>query len=142
MKTLILLSCIFFSLNSLSQDKFLETEKDVESFCQDVTELFMKSKISRMVRLLKPYWPINEDEIEQFTEQTTQMVDLMGERYGEPFSYSFIRDERILDFALKKTYFLRFDNIAIRIIFTFYKNPKGWIVNGFKWDDDFEEEFR
>jgi hypothetical protein len=29
----------------------------------------------------------------------------------------------------------------IRILFTYYKNNDGWILNTFKYDDEFEELF-
>jgi hypothetical protein len=28
------------------------------------------------------------------------------------------------------------------VIYTYYKNNSGWILNEFKWDDSFAEEFK
>jgi hypothetical protein len=48
----------------------------------------------------------------------------------------------IADFSIRETYIIRFENTAIRVIYTYYKNNSGWILNEFKWDDSFAEEFK
>jgi len=36
---------------------------------------------------------------------------------------------------------IRYEYTAIRVKIIYYQNKDGWIVNSFKWDDTFSEEF-
>ena len=40
-----------------------------------------------------------------------------------------------------ETYLIRDEYTAIRVKIIYYQNKDGWIVNSFKWDDTFSEEF-
>lgn len=42
----------------------------------------------------------------------------------------------------REAYLVKYKYTAIRWIVTYYKNSKGWPVNAFKWDSDFDEEFK
>ena len=54
----------------------------------------------------------------------------------------YFEEQNIQDTAFRETYLLKFENTALRLIFTYYKNSKGWIINAFKWDDNYDEEFK
>ena len=69
-------------------------------------------------------------------------MNLLQARFGKTENVVKVNEEVIKDFAVKETYILKFENSAIRLIFTYYKNNSGWIINAFKWDDSFSEEFR
>jgi hypothetical protein len=73
--------------------------------------------------------------------KTIKYLNLIEERFGAPIGSLKVKNETISDVATRETYLIRYENTAIRLIFTYYKNDKGWIVNAFKWDDSFGEEF-
>jgi hypothetical protein len=69
-------------------------------------------------------------------------MELLQSRFGAVEGVLKIKEEKINDFAIRETYILRFENQAIRLVYIYYKNKKGWILNTFKWDDEFYQEFK
>lgn len=107
----------------------------------EVTTLFKQNKINEAFQILTPYWPIPQNEIETLKEKIIKYTNIISNRFGEPFNYLKVKDETISDIAKRETYLIQYENTAVRLIFTYYKSKNGWIVNAFKWDDNFTEEF-
>jgi len=68
-------------------------------------------------------------------------MNLITTRFGKFIGTLKIKEQKIADIAFREKYLIRFKNTAIRLTFTYYKNNDGWLVNAFKWDDNFIEEF-
>ena len=141
-KTLAILIVTLLSLTSIAQDKFLKSETETQELSQKIVLLFSQNKISESFKQLKPYWPMPENEIESLEEKTLKYLNLIEERFGKPIGTLKVKNETISDIAIRETYLIRYENTAIRVIFTYYRNENGWIVNAFKWDDSFTEEFK
>ena len=137
---------IFFvltlSFTSYAQKKFFSSAKEVKEFSRSNTNLFKEGKYSDFFKELKAYWPLPENEMISLEDKTVQFMELLQSRFGSVEGVSKIKEEKISDFAIRETYVLRFENQAIRLIYIYYKNKKGWILNTFKWDDEFYEEFK
>ena|SRR5258706_207339 len=143
MKTILSLVLItFITFNLSAQEKYLGDKSQTEQLSKRVVELFKANKISESVKELAPYWPIAQNEIESFEEKTIKYMNLINDNYGSAIGTLKIREETISDIGIRETYLIRFRNTALRLKFTFYKNDKGWILNSFKWDDSFTEEFK
>ena len=140
-KTAITLTLIIMSMGLFAQDQFLTNENDTREVSLKVVSLFSDNKISKSFDQLRPYWPLPQNEIESLEEKTIKYLNLIEERFGKPIGTFKVKNETISDFAIRETYLIRYENTAIRLIFTYYKNNNGWIVNGFKWDDSFTDEF-
>ncbi|MEJ8844858.1 hypothetical protein WG954_20855 [Lacibacter sp. H375] len=125
-----------------AQSDYLISVSETKSFSEKITKLFFEQKISEATNELKKFWPIPENEVSSFEEKTIKYLNLISDRFGNPINYVKIKNEVILDFAIRETFLIRYDNTAIRVLFTYYKNKNGWIVNAFKWDDTFTEEFK
>ncbi|MEJ8820153.1 hypothetical protein [Lacibacter sp. H407] len=125
-----------------AQSDYLIGVSETKSFSEKITKLFFEQKISEATKELKKFWPISENEVASFEEKTIKYLNLISDRFGNPIDFVKIKNEVILDFAIRETFLIRYDNTAIRVLFTYYKNKKGWIVNAFKWDDSFTEEFK
>ncbi|MBI3135621.1 MAG: hypothetical protein HYZ14_13165 [Bacteroidetes bacterium] len=126
-----------------SQAKTMETVEETEALSVQVTTMFKDQLFHEAFGLLAKYWPIPQNEIDLLEEKTIKAFNMVKDRYGDVIDYVRVRKEVIAgDLATRETYLLRFENIALRLIFTYYRNDKGWIVNAFKWDDSFDEEFR
>lgn len=138
----ILLLCAVISTALKAQDKFLNNPNEAKALSQKVSELFKENKISTALNELKPYWPIPINEIDGVEEKTIRYLNMLEQRFGKAEGTIKVNEETIKDIALKETHLVQYQNTAIRLIFTYYKNKKGWIVNAFKWDDSFTEEFR
>ncbi|MCB0465589.1 MAG: hypothetical protein KDC78_07940, partial [Aequorivita sp.] len=111
-------------------------------FSKKVVSLFKENKISQSFEELTPYWPMPQNEIESIEGQTIKYLNLIEQRFGKPIGDLKVKNETISDFVIRETYIIRYTNSAIRLIFTYYKNEEGWIINAFKWDDSFTEEFK
>lgn len=138
------LSIILLSLvhQSYAQDKYLKDIESAKLISKDVTQLFKENKINEAINIIRPYWPLPTNEIDNVESKTIQSLNLISERFGKPEGIVKVNEQNIKEIALRETYILKFENTAIRLIFTYYKNNMGWILNAFKWDDNFYEEFK
>ncbi|NRD19451.1 hypothetical protein HNV08_05280 [Winogradskyella eckloniae] len=143
MKKILLFS--LFSLINISlyaQEKHLKDVKETQELSDKVVSLFYQNKISEAFDALAPYWPMPENELTTIEGKTIKYINIIEQRFGQSIGNLKIKNETISDIAIRETYIIRYANSAIRLIFTYYKNDNGWIVNAFKWDDSFEEEFK
>ena len=120
----------------------MKNEKETQELSKKVVALFNENKISESFGELAPYWPLPQNEFESLESKTIKYLNLIEDRFGKSVGTLKVNNETISDIAIRETYLIRFENTAIRLIFTYYKNDKGWIVNAFKWDDSFTEEFK
>ena len=127
---------------SFGQVKVMKDQSQLENLSNKATSFFMENKMSDCFGELKTYWPIPENEVEELKDKTARYMNLIEERFGKAIDYKKIKNETIADFAIRETYMIRFENTAIRLIYTYYKNKNGWILNEFKWDDTFSLEFK
>ncbi|MEQ8358488.1 MAG: hypothetical protein RH860_03305 [Cytophagales bacterium] len=141
-KLIIAVALSFTSWGLFAQDEYLKDQIEAKDLSKKVTELFNENKISKSFKELTRYWPLPQNEIESIEEKTIKYLNLIDERFGKAIGIVKVNNETINDIALRETYLIRYENTAIRLIFTYYKNNNGWIVNSFKWDDSFKEEFK
>ena len=127
---------------SFAQAKTFKTEIEVKAFSRKISELFKNDSIIELFTEVKKYWPVPENELTDMQTKTISTLNIIKARYGASIGFIKVKEEKINDFALRETYLIRYTNHALRLIFTYYKNNEGWIVNGFTWDDSFVEEFK
>jgi hypothetical protein len=120
----------------------LKTIDDARALSKKGTDLFLEKKLSEFFKEVKKYWPLPANEVDGLEEKTIQYMNLLESRFGAMSTAVKVNEEKISDFALKETYLIKFEYSAIRLIYTYYKNDKGWIIHAFKWDDSFAEEFK
>jgi hypothetical protein len=133
---------VLISLNLFAQDKYLKDVSQAQELSNKIVNLFKDNKISDAFTELKIYWPLPENEMNSIEEKTIKYLNLIDVRYGKCIGSLKVKNETINDIAVRETYLIRYEYSALRIIFTFYKNDSGWIINAFKWDDSFTEEFK
>lgn len=131
-----------FTLQSTAQTKFLKDIENAKLISKDVAQLFKENKIAAAFEKIKVYWPLPENEITHLESRTIQSMNLIADRFGKSEEIIKVSEQSIKETAFKEVYFVKYENTAIRLTFTYYKNNKGWIINGFKWDDNFMEEFK
>ena len=68
-------------------------------------------------------------------------MNLIVDRFGPSIGIVKVKTETIADIAIRETYLIRYEYTTIRVKIIYYQNKDGWIVNSFKWDDTFSEEF-
>lgn len=141
-KTIIAVTLSLLSVSLFAQEKYLKSVSETQELSKKIVELFEKNKISESFEELTPYWPMPQNELESIEEKTIKYLNLVELRFGKSIENLKVKNETISDIAIRETYLIRYENTAIRVIFTYYKNDNGWIVNAFKWDDSFTEEFQ
>lgn len=142
MKNLTLFIVLLFGVIRLSaQEQYLNDVTETQELSKTIASLFQENQVSKAFGTLTPYWPMPLNEIEAIEEKTIKHLNLLEQRFGQSIGYVKIKNETISDIAVRETYLVRYTKSAIRLKFTFYKNDNGWIVNAFKWDDSFSEEF-
>lgn len=125
----------------LSAQDYFKNEESLKDNSEQIMELLEKEKFIEAFSMLKEHWPLPENEIEQLESTTIKQFNLVADRFGKIIGHEFIKDERIKNFLLRRYYVLRFEKHAIRVLFTYYKNRNGWMLNSFKWDDQMDELF-
>jgi hypothetical protein len=131
---------VFFIQSTLGQSA-MNSKDELSKHSEAVMKLLKESQFQKAFIELKKHWPLPENEMIQLQSQMIKQFNLVADRFGDIIEYDFIRDEIIKDYVVKKIYVLKFDKHMIRILFTYYKNNDGWILNTFKYDDEFEELF-
>ncbi len=142
MRFLLLLIFVTSTASLVAQDAYLSDDSEMEALCAKVAQLFSDNKISDAFDTLTPYWPLPENELESIEQKTIKYMNLINNEYKTVLGTVKVNEETIGDFAIRKTYLVRYDYTAIRLIFTYYLGKDGWLLNAFKWDDSFEEEFK
>lgn len=144
-------NCLAFSLTMMflgisfagwSQQMYLKDQSATQELSGKIAGLFQENKIADAFDAMEPYWPLPKNELDAMEDKTIQLMNMLQGRLGNMFGHTWLRDENIADFAIRETWMVQFEVSAIRLIFTYYKNPNGWIVNSFEWDDQMSEEFR
>ena len=141
-KTFITALFLLFALNSNAQTQTLKDKAQTQELSKKVTALFQEKKVSECFKQLSIYWPMPQNEIDGLQENTIKYLNIISERFGKAIGTLKIKDETISDIAIRETYFVRYERHAVRLIFTYYKNDNGWILNSFSWDDSFATEFK
>jgi hypothetical protein len=124
-----------------AQNEVLKDISATQRLSEEIVVLFTRNLISPAFERMRAHWPIPANEIYHLEDKTIKYLNIVEQRYGKPIGYEKVRNETISDFAIRETYLIRYEFTALRLKFTYYKNNEGWIINGFKWDDDFTEEF-
>lgn len=138
---LVVVLSMTFADHAWAKQKYFQDTSRLYKFSHNVAELFYNNQIAKALDLLSPHWAIPQAEKTNFEEKTIHYLDMISQRFGNPLGFQKIKEEQIGDFALRETYLVLYEYSAIRLIFTFYKNQKGWFVNTFAWDDSFDKEF-
>ncbi len=135
-----ILLCSFFVSNA--QTKYLKNTDEVRNLTKKATGYFQENKIPAFFDEITNYWPAPDNELIALEEKTIKYINILEDRFGKSGEIVKVNEETIKDFALRETYILKFEHSAIRLKFTYFRNVNGWILNAFKWDDSFEQEFK
>ncbi|PCJ67557.1 MAG: hypothetical protein COA58_00025 [Bacteroidetes bacterium] len=143
MRKKLFLAFICISFIGLAQEiEHLTDLSEARKISRTVAGLFQDNKVADAVDVMKPYWPLPENEIEAFEEKTMKYLNFYVEKFGLAKSFLKINNQTISDIYVRETYLVNFSMTSIRLKFTYYKNEDGWIINSFEWDTEIGEEFQ
>lgn len=129
-----------FSMSAQAQEKTLATVKATQQLSFEVSKLFEEGNLSAAFDKMDPYLPLPDEEKAELRNQTIKYKSVLENRLGKRVGFKRASEKRLEEVAIREVYFVLHELSAIRLIFTYYKSPDGWILNSFKWDDSFAEE--
>ncbi|MFH1753306.1 MAG: hypothetical protein ABH875_03895 [Candidatus Omnitrophota bacterium] len=119
----------------------LESQERARKLCEECMIKIYAGNIQGAFDLIQPIFPVPESEFLSLRMQTMQQLGMVGQRFGKAVGYEFIKSQEVKDTFLKYIYIEKFENHAIRWVFTFYKPKDHWLLNNFGWDDTIEALF-
>jgi hypothetical protein len=104
----------------------------------EAVAMLKQEKFESAYATLKPYWPLPSVEIDNLANQTSTQWPVVKQRFGASIGTEFISEAKAGESYARFIYLQKFDNHAIRWVFTFYKPKDRWVVNGVSFDDRIE----
>lgn len=74
-------------------------------------------------------------EFDAMVGQAKNQLPLVTGRFGESLGYEFIDKRTVGQSLASLTYIQRFDKHAMRWVFYLYRGRNGWVINTFRFDD-------
>lgn len=103
--------------------------------------LFSEEKFPEGYELLKPYWPLPAAEVDNMANQTLQQWPVIKDRFGSSLSVEFVSQTDVGSSLSQVIYLQKFQNHAIRWVFTLYKARDRWMFNSVSFDDQLQALF-
>lgn len=111
---------------------------DARKVTDKAVSLFQQEKIVAGYETLKPYWPLPSVEIDNLANQTNMQWPMVKQRFGTSMATEFVKEIKGGESLARFVYLQKFQNHAIRWVFTFYKPKDRWIINAVSFDDRVE----
>lgn len=135
----IIISLCFF--NNVVFADVLSSKSKAKELCNKVMSQVAKNNIDEAFNLIKPYAAFSEAEIDTVMVDSKLRREQFLSRYGVSQSYEFINSKKVGDSLLRLLYIEKMENHVIVWNFFFYKTKKGWVLNKFNWNDQYEYLF-
>lgn len=116
-------------------------EPAAKELCNAIMGKVSTGDLDGAFKLMKPYIPVSETEIDSIALQTKTLREQFGKRYGNSIGYEFIDSKKVGDSLLRFRYIEKTNQHALPWVFYFFKSKDGWILNSFDWKDTFGELF-
>ncbi|HUF74063.1 MAG TPA: hypothetical protein VMR74_14355 [Gammaproteobacteria bacterium] len=129
---------VMLVLPRLASAEELASLAEARMLADNAVALFKDEKFAEGYGLLTPYWPLEPAEINDLVGQTLGQWPIVQQRFGTAVSTEFVSEASAGNSFVRYTYLHKFQNHAIRWIFTFYSANDTWVVNGVSFDDQID----
>jgi hypothetical protein len=116
----------------------LKSIDECKALCESFIQLLDRSKFDEAFLILKPYWPLPENEIATLQMQTVTQLNTIAPRFGEIVGSEFVSKKVVNDFIVRFNYVQKRQNHIIRWDFVFYKPKDSWLINSVRFDDSID----
>jgi len=116
----------------------LATLTDLRKVTDQIMEQVGKGKLETGLKLLKPRTVVPEAEFSVMLSKAMLEVPPLTQRFGEPIGFEFIREDHVGENLIRYTYIHRYEKHAMRWLFFAYHGSNGWLINTFRFDDQFQ----
>jgi len=133
MKYGVVIGFLILSFNLNAEN--LKTMEQTKKLCGDAVESFSKNKVAESFDILRTYWPLPKQELDNLSYQTTTQLASVSGRFGSSIGSDFIKTQEAGSSFIQHTYAIKFEKHALRYVCLFYKPKQNWVVNSVYWDD-------
>ena len=119
----------------------LTSLSDTKELSNRAASLLAKDKTKEAVSLFKPYWPLPPTEIDMLILKIQNQTSMISSRFGKVVGFEFLKQQQVGKCFVRYIYILKYENHAMRWLFTFYKPQNKWLVNSVYFDDKLSELF-
>jgi len=113
----------------------LQTSQQTKDVCANAVESFSKNQVDESFNILRPYWPLPKEELDNLSYQTKTQLATVSGRFGSSIGSDFIKSQEAGASFIQHTYVVKFEKHALRFVCLFYKPKQDWVVNAVYWDD-------
>lgn len=106
-----------------------------KELCDSFMEKIADGKLKSAFALLKPHFPIDEQNLNNLLVQAEGHIPTFKAKYGEMLGFELVKKQEAKDLFMELTYVMKFEISAVRWVFMFYKPKKNWIVNMIHYDE-------
>jgi hypothetical protein len=132
--------CLLLPLAAIGSG--LQSPADARALSDQAAALFKDEKFVEGFALLKESWTLPPVEIDGLVNQINTQWPVVRQRFGPALGVEFAKEEKAGNSFLRYTYIHKFQNHAIRWVFTYYKPKESWLVNSVTFDDQVQELFQ
>lgn len=125
-----------------AQIKYLPDIKAARDLSQQSMKLFVDGKYGQAIEILRPYFPLSDDDIINLIEKTEEQMPIVKERYGNIEGFVKMGEKNAAETILREAFILQCSRLPLRFVYTYYKSKAGWLVISFTWDDEVSQELK
>jgi hypothetical protein len=129
---------LMFAFPAFAAADELASLAEARMLADNAVAFFKDEKFAEGYGLLTPYWPLEPAEINDLVGQTLNQWPIVQQRFGTAVSTEFVSEASVGDSFVRYIYLHKFQNHALRWIFTFYRASDAWVVNGVSFDDQID----
>ncbi len=141
MKTVLITIVFAILIPAAARADHFDSLEDARKIADRAVAFFAEEKFAEGYGLLKPYWPLPPVEIDNLANQTNTQWPIVRQRFGTTVSTEFVEQLAGGSSFSRVIYLQKFQNHAIRWVFTFYKPKDRWVVNAVSFDDQIGQLF-
>lgn len=132
---------LLLALPMASHADTFATLSDARKVTDRAVTLFQQEQFAEAYGSLKAYWPLPAVEIDNMANQTTTQWPVVRQRFGASIGTEFVSQVEGGASLARFVYLQKFQNHAIRWVFTFYKPNDRWVINAVSFDDQLQKLF-
>ncbi len=120
--------------SAIAQSRYFMTVEDTKKSVEGIVSNLAAGNPSdalKELRLISAHSPQQFDLFEaQFKNQEIELV----RQFGAPEDYEFLQSDELGTRLIRHQFLLNYSHAPVRWVFVFYRSPRGWTLNDFKFD--------
>jgi len=132
------LTLLLFPLSSFAG---FATKAEVGEVSDEFMTLVEAEKYNEAFALLKPDWPVAEEDYQTLKTMTAEQMVVVKNGFGAVTGAEWIRTEEIGESYIRLTYLQKFEKHALKWVLVYYNPADEWLVNQVSWDDNIDTLF-